>query len=246
MPTIKVFLWQLCHSSLPVRGTLLKWGLNFNSVCPLCLCDIDSIEHLFKDCQMVKKVWELAVKHHWIPSTFSPTANQDFLQYLYRIHSFHNPTLEQKISFILWRIWKSRNSAVFNNDFFNPVACLIRAKKEYAEWRIRTRLSVDHFLKGPSSSPPTSPHLVRWHPPSPGFVKLNFDGSLINSSATGGFIIRDWTGKLVKVRANYYGDTSILVAEARTLHDGLRLAIQAWLRKIVIEGDNKIMVQFRH
>jgi len=83
---------------------------------------------------------------------------------------------------------------------------------------------------------------MRWYPPLPGFVKLNFDGSLINSSAAGGFIIRDWTGKLVKACATYYGNTSILVAEARALRDGLRLAIQAGFNNIVIEGDNKIVI----
>jgi len=104
-------------------------------------------------------------------------------------------------------------------------------------------MSVDHFFRGPSSSPTPSLHMVRWHPPSPGFVKLNFDGSLINLSAAGGFIIRDWTGKLVKAEASYYGDTSILVAEARALRDGLRATIQAGFKKIAIEGDNKILIQ---
>ena len=159
------------------------------------------------------------------------------------LHSFHNPTLEQKFSFILWSIWKSRNATVFNNEIFNPIACLVRAKKANAEWRIQTCMSVDHYFRGPSSSPTPSIHLVRWHPPSLGFIKFNFDGSLINSSAAGGFIIRDWTSKLVKAGAHFYGNTSILVAEARALRDGLRLAIQAGFKQIAIERDNKIVIQ---
>ena len=81
------------------------------------------------------------------------------------------------------------------------------------------------------------------YPPSPGFVKLNFDECLIKSSTVGGFIIRDCTGKLVKAGAGYYDDASILVAKARALRDRLRLTIQAGFRKIVIEGDNKIVIQ---
>ena len=151
--------------------------------------------------------------------------------------------MEQKFLFILRSIWKSRNATVFNNEIFNPVACLIRAKKATAEWRIRTCMSVDHSFRGPSSPLTTSIHLVRWHPPSPGFVKLNFGGSLINLAAAGSFIIRDWTGKLVKAGAGYYGETSILVAEARALRDGLRSAIQARFKQIAIEGDNNIVNQ---
>jgi len=226
-----------------VRGTLLKRGLNINPSCPLSLDDIESIEHLFKDCQLVKKVWDLAAKHHWLPFIFSPIGSHDLLHYLSKNHSSHNPKLEQKLSFILWSIWKSRNATVFNNKILNPFACLVRAKKVNAEWRIRTCMSVDHYFRGPSSSPTPLIHLVRWHPPSPGFVKLNFDGFLINSSAAGDFIIRDWTGKLVKAAASYYGDTSILVAEARASRDELRLVIQGEFKCIVIEGDNKTVIQ---
>ena len=94
-------------------------------------------------------------------------------------------------------------------------------KKANAKWRIRTCMSVDHFFRGPSSSPTTSIHIVRCYPPSPGFVKLNFDGSLINLSAIGGFIILDWTGKLIKAGVSYYDNTSIFVAEAKALQDEL-------------------------
>jgi len=75
---MKVFLWQLFHKSLLARGTLLKRGLNINASCPICLGDIESIEHLFKDCQMVKKVWDLAAKHQWLPSVFSLIGCHDF------------------------------------------------------------------------------------------------------------------------------------------------------------------------
>ena len=43
----------------------------------------------------------------------------------------------------------------------------------------------------------------------------------------------------------YHGDTFILVAEARALCDRLRLAIQVGFNNIVIEGDNKIVIQVR-
>ena len=65
MPKIKIFIWQICHNVLLVRGIVLRRGLVINPACPLCLGDIESIEHIFKDCQMVHKVWNLAAKHSW-------------------------------------------------------------------------------------------------------------------------------------------------------------------------------------
>uniref|UniRef100_A0A7C9A002 Uncharacterized protein n=1 Tax=Opuntia streptacantha TaxID=393608 RepID=A0A7C9A002_OPUST len=129
---------------------------------------------------MVHKVWDLAAKHSWLPSTLFPPGCQDLFHCLSKIKSFHDSKALQKFSFLLCSIWKSKNAAVFNNEIFNPVACLIRAKKASAEWRIRTCMSVDHYFRGSSSSLGTPTHLVRWYPPPPGFVKLNFDGSLIN------------------------------------------------------------------
>ena len=48
---------------------------------------------------------------------------------------------------------------------------------------------------------------------------------------------------MLRQEQTIYGDTSILVAEARVLRDGLRLTIQVGFKHIAIEGDNKIMIQ---
>ena len=55
--------------------------------------------------------------------------------------------------------------------------------------------------------------------------------------------MRDWIGKLRKVGANPQGHTSILVAEARALRDGVEAVVQAGFTKLCIEGDNLIVIQ---
>ena len=59
----------------------------------------------------------------------------------------------------------------------------------------------------------------------------------------GGFIIRDWAGNLLKAGAAPYGDSSILVAEARAMHDRLHEAVKAGFKHLVIEGDNTMVIQ---
>jgi len=83
---------------------------------------------------------------------------------------------------------------------------------------------------------------VRWHPPPPNFIKLNFDGSLINNSSAGDFYLRDWTGKLIKVGATHYGETSILVAEARALTDGVTAATFMQVLEYYYRSDNNIII----
>ena len=92
-------------------------------------------------------------------------------------------------------------------------------------------MSVDNFNQGHFSRPPLNNLFVRWQPSQPGFAKLNFDGSRNHISTAGGFFIRDWTGKLLKVGASYYGEVSIFVAEACALQDGVYAMIQAGFKR---------------
>jgi len=75
---------------------------------------------------------------------------------------------------------------------------------------------------------------VAWQPPPLGFIKLNFDGSKSSQQAAGGFVIRDWTGRLLQAGACNLGAASILVAEATALRNGLRAAITAGFTNIHI------------
>ena len=83
---------------------------------------------------------------------------------------------------------------------------------------------------------------MTWNPPPPGVVKINFDGSLFNSSAVRGYVLLDWTDKLFKAGAANYGSTSIMVAEARALKDGVHATIQVGYRRLLIEGDNSTVI----
>jgi len=47
---------------------------------------------------------------------------------------------------------------------------------------------------------------------------------------------------LFKVGAAYYDNISILVAQAKALHDNLSLSIQADFNRLIIKDDNKIVI----
>ena len=149
----------------------------------------------------------------------------------------------QRVTFLLWSIWKSRNAVIFQNEIFNLVKCLIKAKRCSVEWRNRTCMSVDDLFKGTSSTSPHHNLFIRWQTPNIGIIKLNFDGSLQNNSRAGGFILRDWKGATLLTGAANYGSTSILVAEGRALRDGLQAAVEAGYKQLHIEGDNLILIE---
>ena len=245
MPKIQIFLWQLFHNALPVRDTLFHRGLPLDPLCPLCLQEVESIEHLFVHCPLSQRVSQLATQHGWLPSTFRWDSIYDLRLQLQTFQSCtRRRSLMQQLSFLLWTIWKHRNNVVFRQGTFNPLACLISAKKMTAVWRIRSSMAMEDQPRGTTTKFPTIYNrYVRWQPPHPGRFKLNFDGSAVNSSAAGGFLLRDWRGTVLKAAATNYGHTSSLVAEARAVKDGILMALRTGHNPIDVEGDNLVVIQ---
>ena len=66
---------------------------------------------------------------------------------------------------------------------------------------------------------------------------------LQNTSAAGGFILRDWGGASLLTGTSNYGASSIIVAEARALRDGVHTATEAGYRWLQIESDNLIVIE---
>uniref|UniRef100_A0A7C8YV34 RNase H type-1 domain-containing protein n=1 Tax=Opuntia streptacantha TaxID=393608 RepID=A0A7C8YV34_OPUST len=79
---------------------------------------------------------------------------------------------------------------------------LLRAKRGWAEWKIRTS-SLDKTTTLPSSSPhsthqPLNHHtLIGWDLPRGGYIKINFDGSKSSEGAAAGFVLRSWQGGFI-------------------------------------------------
>jgi len=190
------------------------------------------------------RVWKTAKDHNWIPIGFLRGTNTDIDSLLLTLQQQPSKSTKQRISFLLWFIWKARNGVVFNNEPLHPLSCPIKAKRAGAEWRTRIRMSTDSFPGEIPSFPHHKSHfIVRWFVPPLGFVKLNFDGSYRGSAAAGGFILRDWRGQPLQFGSYNYGTVTITVAEARAMRNGIFHTLRTGYRQIIIEGDNSTVIR---
>ncbi|CAN1269225.1 Putative ribonuclease H protein At1g65750 [Linum perenne] len=82
--------------------------------------------------------------------------------------------------------------------------------------------------------------LIQWNPAPEGFVTINTDGSLIQSSkkAAAGGIIRDWQGRKISVFAANLGVCSIMRAELRAADIGLMIAWDLGFRRVHLQLDS--------
>lgn len=107
---------------------------------------------------------------------------------------------------------------------------------------ITTELCFNLPRKEPSSDIETI--LVNWKPPPPNFFKLNTDGLVTGNPgpAGAGGIIHDHTGNWVKGFPRKIGNTNSLAAELWGLRDGLVLAQELNIKRLIIELDAKAVL----
>jgi len=247
MPKIKIFLWQLCHNALPSKGTLLRRGIQIDPLCLACNKDIEDTDHIFLHCPVAQKVWDLAVPHQWIPSSSFAHQGPSLREGLHLLAQNQSPHLT-RVVLLLWSIWKSHNALLFNRESTTPMGTLLRAKRSWAEWRLRTSSSTLTSTISSSSPPhthqvPKVPQFIGWKLPHGGFIKINFDGTKSTAGAATRFVLRSWKGGFIQAGTCFLEHASILVAEATVMRDGIRSALQAGFHQVEVEGDNRIVLQ---
>ncbi len=98
-----------------------------------------------------------------------------------------------------------------------------------------------------SSSAQAAPRTVffTWEPPPPSFLKVNFDGSVLDRGTRGGagFVIRDPHSRVVAAGGCQLFVTSVPGAELRAAWAGLRHARQVLqASSIILEGDSATVI----
>ncbi|XP_050156329.1 uncharacterized protein LOC126630282 [Malus sylvestris] len=144
-----------------------------------------------------------------------------------------------KVLLVCRQIWKERNLVVFQNKIPNPT-WIVKSDPNIGREFIDANGIIPVVYNGSRSSPPFS---IRWSPSNAGFVKLNFDGSVVNQGATVGFVIRNEKGEPIVAGARFIGQNTISTTECLALRDGLWMAKAKGLAHIMVEGDSKLVIE---
>lgn len=107
------------------------------------------------------------------------------------------------------------------------------------------KLIFSSFALVPTTHKMTSqrPIITSWKYPPLGNFKLNFDDSIRGSSTTTGVLIKNHKGNLVLAKAFNLGDTPVMIAKAMSLKNGILLSLQHNIFRIIIECDNRLVIE---
>lgn len=88
---------------------------------------------------------------------------------------------EELVPWLLWRIWKNRNTFLFRNKDYQALEIIQKASEDAREWKSREEVKKvevkQHIVEGPEK---------RWSPPPSSHLKCNIDGLWKQESREGG------------------------------------------------------------
>ncbi|KAG7588389.1 Reverse transcriptase zinc-binding domain [Arabidopsis suecica] len=133
-PKIRIFLWRVLSGALAIAECLRRHGLNINPVCQLCTGSNETISHVLFDCHLAHNVWSITGLPLWSHgSSISITERVDHLLNLMEKQDV-DKELREAIPWLLWEIWKARNSALYAAKTNSPHFVVATALEDAKEW----------------------------------------------------------------------------------------------------------------
>lgn len=130
------FIWRACHDRIPVGVNLRKKGILIDDVYKQCGEAKETVEHLFFFCPKAWLIWKL-------PPVYWEGLEQHtfYFKEWWRIQGTTrgNEGLEESkelTAYIMWQMWKARNSCHFNAERWTELEIIQKAWREWIKFRI--------------------------------------------------------------------------------------------------------------
>ena len=134
-----------------------------------------------------------------------------------------------------WLIWHRRNTVLYGSKMQHPGQLNQRVTNLLREFR-KAQSSLAVSLIRPSS-------LQNWKPPAGQLFKLNFDAAIFENRSGVGAVIRNAAGKVMAaLSARGEAEADSEEAEVRACRKALEFAIDAGFSKLMVEGDNSLVM----
>ncbi|CAA7042886.1 unnamed protein product [Microthlaspi erraticum] len=244
-PKIKHFIWKIISGSLSTKETLKRRHIIRDSTCLRCCQQEETASHLLFECPYAQQVWRgsgLAVLN--LADPMIPLEEKLETLFLDRALTSFEKNF-QTVLWLLWRLWKSRNSLVFQRRSIHWRSLIRYVNRDVMEFLNTQELMQGIFPIGNGGSRPNRTPEGKWRPPPTGWVKCNYDGAFHNRdvSSNAGWIIRDENGTYKgSGHATDNKPNSALEGELQALIIAMQ---QAWIkghRKVIFEGDCKEVI----
>jgi ribonuclease HI len=240
-PKIKNLVWRICRNVVPTRRRLQDKGVQCPLDCVICGGPEEDLDHICFNCPFSVQVWQRIGFWNVIQQIRANTGS--VADCLFALLQHYNDDNSQRLTGILWSLWKHRNLKLWQDSNETDGQVIDRAFHLIEDWNnanaitqhqvpptvpVRGAPSVNSGVTSSSSS------ATVWQRPRQGRLKCNIDASFSDSlNRTGiGMCLRDSDGTFVLAKTfNFFPKYSVPLGEAM----GLLYALQ-WLRDMAMDN----------
>ncbi|KAL2901420.1 LINE-1 reverse transcriptase-like protein [Bienertia sinuspersici] len=132
----KLFIWKIMNKAIPTKDNLLKRKMEVSPTCTLCHSAPETIPHLFRDCEITKRIWRaspLGINCESNPGTHITDWIKNFLNLFFKEDGKDDRRCGEFIA-TLWAIWIKRNEACFNNAMVDQLDIMRKKEEEVDRW----------------------------------------------------------------------------------------------------------------
>ena len=132
---IKVFIWKSLSGAIAVNDGLNARGLRCDNLCQICGMDGESINHVLFTCTLARKIWATS-GFPSPPGGFHEYSVFQNVSYLLRVWKDERWDIgvSRVFPWILWYLWKNRNSLLFDGFTFEGKQVIEKAREESQLW----------------------------------------------------------------------------------------------------------------
>lgn len=116
-PKVSFFVWLLHHNSIMTQDNLAHRGVTLDNKCVLCKKELESINHLFLNCNYTHKVWMAFMLDYGRDWVMCKDIKHMFLGQHIQGLTERARTLWKLLPFaVCWVIWRKRNKRIFEKQ----------------------------------------------------------------------------------------------------------------------------------
>ncbi|XP_024640753.1 uncharacterized protein [Medicago truncatula] len=244
IPRHKVLIWKIINRALPVRSELINRGIRCSLLCPRCDSTIETINHLFLNCEHTRREWfgsQLGIN-------FQNENLTDFIDWLISFILNNDKSTIITMAALLYSVWHARNQLVFKNKDIHGEVVIQRAKNSILSYKNVQQADLDHLNNIDSTRSmhrAQVPTKVKWVRPEKDVIKVNSDVNLSYPDSWGiGVIARNDEG-LVMASGTWMrlGFHCAGTAEAWGLYQAVHFAHECGFNKVQFESDNERLIK---
>lgn len=232
-PRIKQFLWLVRHQQILTNNELVRRKIADDASCSLSGLTQETVIHVLRDCKYSTASWLKLLSESCVHRFFELDIVERVDANLKGEFQLGDGCADAAVIFgvLCWILWKHGNEQVFCQKS-RPVEESISAAVSFATTVCRAIRDIKNFGTIKIDK-------VRWKSPTPGWVKINFDGAACMDggwSSVGG-VLSDSRGNWIAGYQRCVLRGSALNAELWTILHGLEVAWRGEYRKAIVETD---------